>query len=236
MTNKIVGAGDARPSVMVAIPAHDQVPSTFMYDLGQMMAFMGAGMALGKIGAVNLSMQRGTYIHQARQTLAVQAIENEVDHILWLDSDMRFPRDVYLRLAARQVPFVGVNYSTRGAPPRFVAIKDVDAGTRCATRADSTGLEEVDSIGFGCVLMETALLADLHNPYGEKGPWFNFEWDASKGSMWGEDVLFCRYLREAGQKVYVDHDVSKLCGHVGHWEYTCKDAEIILNLPAEDDA
>lgn len=220
--------------VAVAVPSHDHLNALFAYDLGRMMAFMGADAAsqTGVVDEVSLNFITGTYIASARQDFAFEAIRQEVDYVLWLDSDMRFPRDVFYRLLLHGKELVGVNYSTRGVPPKFVAIKTIGDKVgkkpmRCPTRpqpADgseggSRGLEEVEAIGFGVTLMRTSVLHRLHDPTGEKGPWFMNSWIPETKRRIGEDVYFCRLVRESGGKVYVDHDLSQDIQHIGQFEY-----------------
>jgi hypothetical protein len=155
----------------------------------------------------------GTYIHTARQDAMGMALAEDATHLLWIDSDMEFPRDALLRLLLRNKAMVGVNYSKRGLPPQYVAIKDCENGVACETLPESTGLEEVEAVGFGMVLMDLRQI----RPRLWEPPWFHFEW--VNGDHVGEDVYFCRHLREAGVPIYVDHDLSQECGHIGMFTY-----------------
>jgi len=207
--------------IMVAVPTHDQHPAMFGYDLAQMMAFTVANLMGGQkppIAAVNLAYCTGTYIHSARQELAEVAMEQGADFVLWLDSDMRFPKDLLARLLKHNEDLVGINYSQRKVPPEFVAIKDMLKGQRCVTAPESTGLEQVEGIGFGGVLMRTAILGRLPDPK-ENGPWFFYRWRDDTKTMVGEDIYFGELLAEAGVKILVDHDLSKECRHIGTFEY-----------------
>lgn len=212
-------------SVVVAIPTHDSVPAGFMYDFARLCAYTGLAVEQGLLD-LNISMVQGTYVHTARQQLAEMALEQGATHVLWLDSDMRFPKDSLLRLLKHGKPIVGVNYSTRGVPAHFVGIKRVavdseDEGARLVTGPDSTGLEEVEALGFGMVLMRTSVLASMGEP-----PWFFFQWlPNEKHRQVGEDVYFCRKARAAGWKVFADHDLSKEIAHVGSFEYRVDHAQ-----------
>lgn len=207
--------------IMVAVPTHDHHPAMFGYDLAQMMAFtvanlMGEG---APIKAINLAYCTGTYIHTARQELAELAVQQGADYVLWLDSDMRFPKDALARLLIRNEDLVGINYSQRKVPPDFVAIESMVEGKRVVTAPESTGLQKCEAIGFGVTLMRTAILGRLPDP-AENGPWFSFRWRDDTRTMVGEDVYFAELLAEAGVDIYVDHDLSKECRHIGGLEYT----------------
>ena len=215
--------------VAVAIPSHDNVPFLFAYDLASLIAYTVATLPDDvEFGVLAVS---GTYVHAARQELAEAVLKDGVDWVLWLDADMRFPRDAFVRLMQHRVPFVGINYSQRGLPPDYVAIKRAyadDAGEpskKLVTTSESTGLEEVDAIGFGVTLMHRSVLESLP-PVKELGqPWFFFEWMPEIQQQRGEDVRFCRLVREAGGKVLVDHDLSLDCAHIGQFEYRLQHIE-----------
>lgn len=211
-------------NVMIAVPTHDQHPAMFGYDLAQLMAFTVANLMGGEdapIGALNLAYCSGTYVHTARQELAEIALKYDTDFVLWLDSDMRFPKDALARLLMHNEDVVGINYSTRGVPPQFVAIADSANGVRLVTAPESTGLEQTEAIGFGCVLMRAAVLRRLadHHDTKEKGPWFFYRWREDTQTMVGEDVYFAELLKEVGVDIYVDHDLSKACAHIGSFEF-----------------
>lgn len=216
--------------ILFAIPSHEHVPALFAHDLARVLAINA--MQIGRtIADCNLYLQMGTYVPVARQTLAEAALKGNYSHIMWLDADMRFPKDTVARLLAHDADIVGANYSTRTIPPRFVAIKQVGDShkgivpLRCVTLPPSTGLEEVEAIGFGVTLMKVDVLRKLHDPAGTLGHWFQTRWDDETQLHMGEDVYFCRLARRAGARVFVDHDLSKEVAHVGTIEYTIEHAQ-----------
>lgn len=214
------------PKVNVAIPTHESCPASFMYAAMNLAAYSVSQFppAPAEFGT---TMVKGTYVHQARQKLLKQALESDRTHILWLDSDMMFPRDALMRLLAHNVDVVGINYCHRGLPFEFVAIKKIGWGeneeaVKLITAPDSKGLETVEAIGFGLVLMRLdairACLPDLKTT-----PWFGFDWVTGEKQV-GEDVRFCKYLTDGGLKIHVDHELSNECKHVGQYEYECRTA------------
>lgn len=200
------------PNIAICIPAHDQSPTLFSYDLARLMLRLGAGpVANEKLGGVALYVLTGTYVHTARQELAEAALDNGADYILWLDSDMRFPADALERLLMHGQDIVGANYSNRGMPASFTAV--ATDGQKMLTRPESTGLEEANGLGFGCLLTSAQVFARIEKP------WFWFEYIPEIGGQVGEDMLFARKAREAGVKAFVDHDLSQEIGHIGTIEY-----------------
>jgi hypothetical protein len=223
--SKIISLGDGdviptvrgRPArIAVAMATHDYVPARFAIDLAQMM--MVTARYVPEDVELGVNMVLGTYVHSARQELLEALIDQEVTHVLWVDTDMTFPPDALIRLMEHRAPVVGINYSKRGLPPEYVAIKRVGIpGEKLVTDENTAGLEEVEALGFGMVLMRADALRKL--PPREDGPWFNFDWLPGTRQWVGEDVHFCGLLREAGVTILVDHDLSKECGHIGTFDY-----------------
>lgn len=207
--------------IIVLVPAMSQSSSFFMFDLANLM--MVTASSLPEDWDLGIAMTVGTYIHQSRQELLENALADGADYVLWVDSDMRFPADGIIKLLQHSENVVGINYSQRTSEaPDFVAIKHVpekegDLGVKLVTTEGSTGLEEVDAMGFGFVLINVGGLKGLPDP--QRTPWFWYE-QRWPGDHVGEDVYFYRMLRNScGQKIYVDHDLSKECGHVGDFTF-----------------
>jgi hypothetical protein len=156
----------------------------------------------------------GTLIFDQRERLAEQAIKDGADAILWVDSDMRFPKDALQILLSRKLPIVGVNATTRRFPCLPTAL-DLDPETNDlvkVTSKDKTGLEQVMGVGFGMVLIRKEVFEKTQKP------WFWFE-RTDKGGTIGEDIYFCAKAFDAGFQTVVDHDLSKHIRHVGTYEY-----------------
>lgn len=204
--------------VAVCIPSHETLPYQFANSLANML-----GYSVHEIGdMVNITTHWcvGTYVHRAREQLVREIAQMGAHYILWLDSDHDFPKDLLIRLLAHDKAMVGINYATRGVPVRYVGIKRAsidhpDDPALLETTEESTGLEETEALGFGAVLMKTAILPTLP----EDGPWFFFEYNFEEGIHVGEDVYFCRLVRQAGWEIHCDHDLSKECTHVGQIAY-----------------
>jgi hypothetical protein len=208
---------DGTYRIHVMVPAGDQVSAQWAMSFANMIGYTIAH--LGNKITLHTAARIGTYVHTAREDLIRDAEEAGGHYILWCDTDHKFPPDALIRLLAHDKAMVGINYPTRRMPPRYVAIKRTaiehpGGGKLCETRRDSEGLETVEGLGFGLVLMKMAILPTLP----KEGPWFFFEHN-DNGKHVGEDVWFCRLVRQAGWEIHVDHDLSKDCTHVGTVEY-----------------
>jgi hypothetical protein len=190
-------------------PTRDLVPASFAVDVAQLYAKTRESLIWS---TVTIGFVASTYIHVGREWFMEASIKQGATHVLWLDTDMSFPPNAAYQLFLRGEPIVGCNYRVRQESGLFTARRD---DKRVETLEHSTGLEAVDEIGFGCVLMRTDIITRLHRP------WFRHGLNTQNGDV-GEDIMFCRALRAAGHTVYIDHDLSKEIGHVGSHTYrTC---------------
>ena len=203
--------------VLIGLPTGGQWVPDFGLDLASMMAWSAGAFIKGKQDIDFAPMKReGTYTEDARNMIARFAVREGFTHILWLDTDMRFPRDVMYRLLCHEKPIVGANYSTRMPPfyPTALAlVKNADGSERCWTEETSSGLEEVHAIGHGVLMVETEVYRRIPDL-----PWYQNYWlDAEH--LVGEDVFFCRGALKAGVPIFLDHDLSHEVLHCGAMQF-----------------
>jgi hypothetical protein len=137
-------------------------------------------------------------------------MEAGATHVLWLDSDMRFPKDALGRLLAHGEPIVGANYTTRRPP--YLPTAETAEGYLFGS-PDLDGLVEVSHLGMGLLLVDT----DVFRKIGE--PYFALGYNRQDGSYVGEDFYFCKKARDHGYKVYVDQTLSREVRHIGETEF-----------------
>jgi hypothetical protein len=185
--------------------------TSFAYDLARAMSFHTATTD----DRVMLYTSHGTLIASQRMELARQALEEKADYLLWLDSDMRFPKETIGHLILRDKPIVAANYATRRMPVKPVAMMD-DKGKigRVYTAPDSEGLQPVDYVGMGVMMVKREVFEKI------EAPWFAIPYSTIGNHYIGEDVFFCKKAREAGFEVLLDHDLSHQVKHIGTFEYS----------------
>lgn len=192
--------------LVIGGPTLASVPASFAEDLARLYAFTKEH---GPWTWVHIDFQPSTYVHVGREAVLHRAIEIwHATHVLWLDADMGFPADAAIRLATHEKSIVASNCVMRDPRLLFTAFKN---GARVDSTA-SSGLDAVDQVGMAVMLMRTDIVAGLNRPWFEHGR-------TDAGGDIGEDVMFCRKLRAAGQDIYIDHDLSKEIGHVGQHTY-----------------
>jgi hypothetical protein len=191
--------------LVIGGPTRDTVPASFAVDLAELYAHT----ARWDAGAVWLRFVGATYVHVGREAVLDAALQLGATHVLWLDTDMAFPPDTAIRLAAHDRPIVACNCVMRDPRILFTARR---GGAGILTGPDSTGLEAADSVGMAVMLMRTDVVADLPRPWFRHGR-------TDAGADVGEDIEFCRRLRLRGHDIWIDHDLSKEIGHVGQFTF-----------------
>ncbi|HEY6028335.1 MAG TPA: hypothetical protein VIV09_15670, partial [Pseudolabrys sp.] len=104
----------------IVSPARDMVHTGYAFDLANMIGFTCATRPDITIGSY---VSLGTMIFDQRIKLVREAMEEGCDYILWLDTDMRFPKDTLIRLLAHDRDIVAANYVTRQIPPEPVSFQ-----------------------------------------------------------------------------------------------------------------
>jgi hypothetical protein len=206
--------------VLIATPCFDSVMTPYTQSLVNACCYT---MATNKNIKLGYMTSAGTYIHESRIRIVDEAIKSEADYIIWIDADMEFPKDSFVRLLSHGVDFVGVNYPTRrGIPGRFTACVQneecIERFNPIITDENCNGLQEVDVIGFGVCLTATKLFKDLKRPY------FRYDYQPITDEFRSEDYQICMDLKKKKNiKIFVDHTLSKEVMHVGtfHYNYEC---------------
>jgi hypothetical protein len=159
---------------------------------------------------------RSSILPKNRMDLVTAAKTLKATHLLFIDSDHTFPTNLVHRLAAHGKPIVAVNCVTKTIPaiPTARAKAEDPRGACVYTDPDSTGLEQVWRIGTGVMLIEMSVFDKIG-----MGVW-DMKYLPEAGTYQGEDWTFCEACEKASIPLYIDHDVSKLVGHVGNFEFT----------------
>jgi hypothetical protein len=184
-----------KKKVAICVPTRGEMEVGTAFDLALM---CGYDSRFRKDGHQALYTVAGTLIFDQREKLAETALREGADYILWVDADMRFPKNTIQHLMSLNKDIVGANATTR-VPPIHGTAKNawINKDEKTITwqkisSKDKKGLERVTAIG----------------------PWFWFE-QLPGEKLLGEDVYFCVKAHDAGFETWVDHDFSNVVGHVG---------------------
>jgi GT2 family glycosyltransferase len=154
----------------------------------------------------NLSI---AYIDLSRETLAYEVLKMGADAIMWLDHDMIFPADAFLRLMKHNVPIVSCGYRRRQAP-HFEQMPPFGPGPESR---DALMVGEYVLGGF------TLIRREVYEKMSR--PWYRCGWgfDATRPDAHiGEDIDFSRRAHEAGFSLLIDAELTKEIGHLAEVE------------------
>ena len=196
---------DNQPSkVAIVVPTRDTVHSPFAYCLTQLIKTSeSAGVE------TFLFFNSGSVLLNQREHLVNSSFEVESDYTLWLDSDMTFPSTTLLKLLSHSKNIVGCNYKKRSNPQTPVAYKNIGDLDSWVPLDEKEDLVEVEGVGMGCILIKTELFNKLRKPY------FEFTYDRESDDWLGEDFNLFTKMRNIGENIYIDTNLSREIGHLG---------------------
>lgn len=201
--------------ISVCIPSHGEWKAAFGESVTNMVAhFTNAKYENGE-KCIDVACVTGSMLTEVRHRCVSEALKFNATHMLFLDCDMVFPRDIIQKFLNRHVPVVGANYVRRSLPTIPTAFKGGKAPEGMLyTEPGDNSLVEVMHVGTGCMFIDTRVFDHLELPF------FKFETAENKIGTIGEDVYFCKKIREAGFKIYCDQEVSQNVGHIGELVHT----------------
>lgn len=200
----------------IACPTRDSVEGITVKCLADLCINIGMLAAHGLPLEVCYLTVIGSMLGNGRNQIVKEALAKDCTHILWIDSDMVFPKDTFERLLVHNKPIAAASYVYRKRPSKPVAC-GLD-GNRIYTEETSTGLVEADYVGHGVMLVNCDVYRALEMP------WYMFGWSMKHQHETGEDVYFCKSARRIGASVWIDHDLSKEILHIGKAEYSWRHA------------
>ena len=198
--------------VLIAIPMLHEVKAEFMVSL------------LGlKVDGKNteISVKIGSLVYQARNNLAMKAITENFDYVMWFDSDMTFEPntlEMLLQDCEEGRDFVTGLCFSRSLPTAPVIAKSVTWERNEETGIVNHGAEiysdypkdsifEIGGSGLACTMVRTSLIKEIAESF-TISPFFPMP-------QLGEDYSFCWRMAKLGKKMWCDSRVK--CGHIGSY-------------------
>lgn len=213
-------------NVAIATPAVDKPEFEYTVSMIELVLYFCQNLVYEgdkRQGIRYLTPQVSCVLSANRENHAEEFLKSDCSHLCFIDADMGFQPNILHILASRRLPYVAVNYPMKmKRNNEFTALRK-DLKARCWTGPDSTGVEEVDFTGFGFALIRRDVIEAIPRPR------FPIGYNLVTNNYTTEDAPFCHKAREAGFPIYVDHDASKLCWHMGRqafrWEDVAKPIE-----------
>lgn len=165
-----------------------------------------------------------TILPDARSQCVAQARAWNADKLIFIDDDISWTVRDFANLCAAPVPACTGYYvirKTEETDQTTITIKFKDDNRN----TDARGLMEVEGAGFGFIrfdrkifdelerdcppLYDRALPEDVNNHYYDMFP-YGLTWneDRKAHSRCGEDINFCKRMRERGFGLYLDPTIS----------------------------
>jgi len=209
------------PKIAFAIPTYKTIPAKTFHDF---QVFFSHMRSLGfKVSQFFLDQ---TVVCIARNKLVGHFLDahNSEDWgpynlLMWLDSDHAFKCEDFLDLLKSyddhdEIKVLSGSYVTRdNESPRICAFMRDKEEKYTSISYNGTGLMEVDTFGFGFVMMSPDMIQHMYDEYGLHQFAFECVGPKEKGDMIGEDMSWCIKAKKLGYKMYFNADVK--IGHVG---------------------
>ncbi len=190
------------PKVAICFPSGDMVHADFA------LALAGLCNSAPPLETPILN-NKSSIVAIARNNGVKKAKELAAEFILFLDSDMIFPRTTLHRLLLHGKDIVGATYTKR-VPPYPILGAALHGNPTC----DERGLTEMRHLPTGCLLIRMRVFDALSEPY------FRFVNDEKTGAILGEDYVFCDRARDAGFHIWCDLNLSQEIAHIGQQVFT----------------
>jgi hypothetical protein len=196
---------------VIAIPTAGTVKMGFAYSLAGLIGYLAAHAVPSRPEAaveVQMDVVESSVIHTNREKLVRRAIDSGQTHLMFIDDDMVFEPNIVDVMLGRRQPVVCTNYLIKtDACDSFVAVGLNDK--RVNTLEKSTGLKPIAYSGFGVSVFEIEVFKNTPQP------WFLPKFIPEDNGYTTEDNPFYERVRNAGYKVFLDQDASKLVSHLG---------------------
>lgn len=181
-------------------------------------------------------------VDDLRNKALAQGLRDGFTHVLFLDTDMIHPDDLFhriLKYCAREIVVSGF-YTQRHPPFAPIAMRNGqlhESGRFVVYHhdddfadVDADGLRDEELVGMGCCLIPLSIVRAI-GPM----PWFEYKTDLEGWHLVSEDVPFCEKVRAAGFAIFLDPAIE--CGHLfsdfataAHWR---RYREVIVHTQAQ---
>lgn len=187
--------------ILIATPVHRAVEPPYLTGLHAVLSNRYDGIE------VLFEMLAGPPVNFARNMFVKRARERGATEILFIDADMGWEEEDFVRICAHTEPaIVGVVYCRRqtGRQHYHVNLKD-----GCEID-EKTGLCEVNAIATGFLKVKMPVFDAIEKKFPERAydnEGGGFEWfpmGVVNRTLLGEDFYFCRLAKESGFPIYAD--------------------------------
>jgi Predicted glycosyltransferases len=154
---------------------------------------------------VNVIFDSTVPLPKARTILVKEALEKNVDKIIFIDSDMVIGEKILPTMIESDEDICSALYFSTDFRKPVVRIMDPEKKQfRIPDEKELPNLKYVDAVGLGCAVIDASVFKKLEEP------WF---WDDWYNTGMSEDVFFCMKAQTRGYKIRLFPDL--VVGHLG---------------------
>ena len=188
--------------VLIATPSAKTVEERYAFSL-----FGLAKYETAKGHDVDLTIERGPYIHHNRNKFVREFLAGDWQWLLQIDMDILFQCDVLEKLLARKKDIVfGMYVRLNNGRPLSTLCRLKPNGLYSSIGEFGGGLIEVDGAGTGlCLTHRRVFEAIKKQRPDDYNTWFDF--DPAPDGIYSEDFTFCRRVKETGFRLWGDCDI-----------------------------
>lgn len=204
--------------IIIGVPSGSHWAAEFGVSLAVMMSYAAQVKIAPDAASQHILVNniKGSILPQMRQEMIDYALKQKATHILFVDSDMQFPRDTLHRLLKWQQMIVAANCCTKKFPTTTTARINPEnrIGGDPVFSQGKVGIQRVWRVGTGVMLLNLRAFERLERPY------FSLKWSGDKADAYvGEDWALCENFENAGIPIFIDHELSEEIGHIGTFNY-----------------
>jgi len=205
-------------NVMIAAPAYDGTITVWHASS------LSETCKLGLTQNINIFciyMSYDALVQRARNDIVQLALESNVDDLVFVDSDVDWKPEDFIKLLNHPADIVGGVYPKKGDEEQYpVKLKPTEY------QVDNNGLVEVDGLPMGFTRITKRALEMVWNesreyrePHKEKPIRMVFDINIDEdGYLVSEDIAFCKKWKDIGGKLYLDPSIN--LAHVGSKRWT----------------
>jgi hypothetical protein len=177
-----------------------------------------------------------SYVDRARNTICEKFLESDATDLLFWDSDMAIDCDGIGRILESDYLLTGAAYPVKNNWEHY-GVMPIDNDGKLVV--DGNGLIEAEYVPAGYMRIKRELLLKFKEAYPEDyyydcsadpanktRKYHNFFYcDIVKHQRYGEDVRFCRKVREMGEKIWIEPRIK--IGHYGIKEWVGRYSDLL---------
>ena len=188
--------------LLIAVPCMDYVHVDFMKSLMELTQHL-------QREGINHTVEilSGTLIYFARNNLAYKAINEEFTHILFIDSDMVFDKNIVETLMFSGKDFVCGAFQSRR--PKYGSCVYTALNPLERVKEYGAAPFRVAGCGMAMTMISREILKQVNDRYGTC-----FDPEIIGGIKFGEDLAFCRRATDIGIEIWCEPTAR--VGHIAH--------------------